>query len=206
MVVSEILVSQRKSVIALFDNDLNARSVIEGVALFHERSGFQTWRKSQNSLDDVKFLIAIGRNGADRLMLSDYLQSQGIAPGILIAKSAAVSPSASIKDGSQILEGAIVAARASIGRQCIVNNGAQVDHESVIGDGVHLAPGAILCGCVEVGNSAFLGAGCVILPRIKVGDSAIIGAGAVVTKDVPPNAVVVGNPAKEIDRTRRQIN
>jgi maltose O-acetyltransferase len=42
-----------------------------------------------------------------------------------------------------------------------------------------------------------VGAGAVILPRLTIGKGAIIGAGAVVTKDVRPNIIVVGNPAKE---------
>ena len=45
-------------------------------------------------------------------------------------------------------------------------------------------------------HGASIGAGAVILPGISIGENAMIGAGAVVTKDVPPNAVVYGNPAK----------
>ena len=43
---------------------------------------------------------------------------------------------------------------------------------------------------------ASIGGGAVILPGITVGAHAMVGAGAVVTRDVPPNAIVVGNPAK----------
>lgn len=45
-----------------------------------------------------------------------------------------------------------------------------------------------------------IGAGAVILPGVRIGMNALIGAGAVVTKDVSPNAVVVGNPAKELTK------
>jgi sugar O-acyltransferase (sialic acid O-acetyltransferase NeuD family) len=200
MVLGDILRLQGKKVVALFDNDKDARSVVVGVGIFHGRSGFETWVKDRSDLKDIRFLIAIGgAKGADRLALSDCLQSYGIAPGTVIATHSSVSPSASIGAGSQILNGAIIAARASLGRECIVNNGAQVDHESVVGDGVHLGPGAILCGCVRVGNSAFLGAGCVVLPRLEIGSGATVGAGAVVTRNVPADAVVVGNPARQIN-------
>ena len=47
-----------------------------------------------------------------------------------------------------------------------------------------------------IGNGVRIGSNATILP-VKVGDNAIIGAGAVVTKDVPPNTIVYGNPAKE---------
>lgn len=49
-----------------------------------------------------------------------------------------------------------------------------------------------------VENYASIGSGAIILPNITIGRNALIGAGAVVTKDVPPNAIVVGNPARII--------
>ena len=45
-------------------------------------------------------------------------------------------------------------------------------------------------------RGARVGAGAVICPGIEIGEEAFVGAGAVVTKDVPPRAVVVGNPAR----------
>lgn len=50
-------------------------------------------------------------------------------------------------------------------------------------------------GPVKIGNAVVVGANAVILSGITIGDGAVIGAGAVVTKDVPPYAVVAGNPA-----------
>ncbi|UCG42182.1 MAG: transferase [candidate division WOR-3 bacterium] len=51
---------------------------------------------------------------------------------------------------------------------------------------------------VVVGEGATVGAGATILPGVKIGSGALVGAGSVVSKDVPPNAVVVGNPARRI--------
>ena len=47
-----------------------------------------------------------------------------------------------------------------------------------------------------VKKGASIGSGATILSKVTIGENAIIGAGSVVTKDVPPNAIVVGNPAK----------
>jgi len=45
-------------------------------------------------------------------------------------------------------------------------------------------------------KGASIGSGCTILANITIGENALVGAGSVVTKDVPANAIVVGNPAK----------
>lgn len=51
---------------------------------------------------------------------------------------------------------------------------------------------------VKIGNNVFFGCNVTVLPGITINDGAVIGAGAVVTKDVPINAVVVGNPGEMI--------
>ena len=48
---------------------------------------------------------------------------------------------------------------------------------------------------VSIGKGAWLGANVTVLPGVTIGDGAVVGAGSVVTNDVPPLAVVVGNPA-----------
>ena len=47
-----------------------------------------------------------------------------------------------------------------------------------------------------IGNNSFIGARSIILPGVKVGNHCIVAAGSVVTKDVPDNTIVAGNPAK----------
>ena len=51
-------------------------------------------------------------------------------------------------------------------------------------------------GAVSIGNACWIGDNVIILPAVTVGDGAVIGAGSIVTKDVPPFAVVAGNPAR----------
>lgn len=57
-------------------------------------------------------------------------------------------------------------------------------------------PTANRFGRIKVGSRVFVGARAILLPGVTVGDNVVIGAGAVVTKDVPPNVVVAGVPAR----------
>lgn len=50
----------------------------------------------------------------------------------------------------------------------------------------------------RIGQNCFIGGRSLILPGVTVGDSCIVGAGSVVTRDVPPNSIVAGNPARVI--------
>ena len=49
---------------------------------------------------------------------------------------------------------------------------------------------------IRIGKNVWIGAQAVILPGVTIGAGAIVGAGSIVTRDVPPNATVVGNPAR----------
>jgi lipopolysaccharide O-acetyltransferase len=53
---------------------------------------------------------------------------------------------------------------------------------------------------VNIGDRVWIGEGVSVLPGVKIGEGAVIGAGAVVTKDIPPNTIAVGIPAKVIKR------
>lgn len=56
----------------------------------------------------------------------------------------------------------------------------------------------ITCKPVHIGKNVWIGAGATILPGVTVGDNAVVGAASVVTKDVAPDTIVAGNPAKFI--------
>ncbi len=86
------------------------------------------------------------------------------------------------RGGIILEEGAMVAANA----QLISNN--HDLHDRML----------LICKPVHIGKNAWIGAGATILPGVTVGENAVVAAGAVVTKNVAPNTIVGGNPAKFI--------
>jgi sugar O-acyltransferase (sialic acid O-acetyltransferase NeuD family) len=197
-VLSEIISDQGGQVVALFDNN-TVVAALPGVPVYYGREGFLAWVSARVDLTRIAGVVAIGGGrGRDRVAMHALFSSSGLLTPTLVHRSAVVSPTAQVGAGTQILALANVGAESRLGEACIVNHRASVDHECVLGNGVHLAPSATLCGCVSVGDSVFIGAGAVVLPRISIGEGAVIGAGAVVTRDVPGGATVVGNPARMV--------
>ena len=93
-----------------------------------------------------------------------------------------------------------------IGDRVRIHNHVYVAQHTVLEDDVFLAPGVMLANDrypishhlegPTIKRGAVVGVNATILPGVVIGEGALIGAGSVVTKNVPPGAVVYGNPAK----------
>ncbi|MBA3831423.1 MAG: NeuD/PglB/VioB family sugar acetyltransferase [Chthoniobacterales bacterium] len=131
----------------------------------------------------------------DRLQIAALLEERGFAATSLISHDAKVSASATIADGSILFPGVRVGMDVIIGTCVTAYSGALIEHDCDIAPNVEIASRAVLAGGVRVASNAFIGINATVLPNLKIGRGALIGGGAVVTKDVDPEAVVVGNPA-----------
>ena len=115
-----------------------------------------------------------------------------------------------IGDHFRIWSNSIVDYGCRIGNNVKVHSQVYIAQFTVIEDDVFLAPGVIVAndphpGCrlspqcmrgPTIQRGAQIGANVTLLPFITIGECALVGAGSVVTRDVPPRAVVRGNPAR----------
>ena len=53
---------------------------------------------------------------------------------------------------------------------------------------------------IVIGDNVWLGGGVIVCPGVSIGENTVVGAGAVVTRDLPPNVVAVGNPARIVKK------
>lgn len=197
-VVREALDPQRWRISAIFDRR-PIPSPFDDIPLFVGTDGFVHWLQAQGDMESISGAVAIGgTDGRSRLQMADLFRSYELLLPSIIHRTAFVAATATYGEGCQVLALAAVCANAKLGCSVIVNTAASIDHDCVVGDGVHIAPGARLAGEVVIEECAFIGTGAIILPRLHIGQGAIIGAGAVVTRDVPDNAIVIGNPARNI--------
>jgi len=116
----------------------------------------------------------------------------------------------------EIQKGVKVGSRCKISSHTFICEGVTIESEVFVGHGVTFindrlprattsdgrlqADGDWTCQYTTIKRGASIGSGATLLGGIIVGEGAIVGAGSVVTKDVPPNATVVGNPARIVAR------
>jgi sugar O-acyltransferase (sialic acid O-acetyltransferase NeuD family) len=107
-----------------------------------------------------------------------------------------VDPLCVLGPGSVVCAGGVVQVDVQVGAHCIINTGATVDHDSQLGNFVHICPGVHLGGNVAVGDGSWVGIGSRVLQGITIGKNVMVGAGSTVIRDIPDDAVVMGTPAR----------
>jgi sugar O-acyltransferase (sialic acid O-acetyltransferase NeuD family) len=181
-VILDILKSNRIIVPAIFDDNPDIDTFM-GIPVTHT---------------DIQspLIISIGNN-VIRKKIAGQLHNVAFAPAAL-AMSVTVSDSATLDAGTVVMQGVIIQSSVTIGKHSIINTRASIDHDCIIEDYVHIAPGAILCGNVQIGEGSFIGAGTTIMQGIKIGKWSVIGAGSVVVRDIPDQVTAFGSPCKII--------
>lgn len=116
----------------------------------------------------------------------------------VVHAQAIVSPTAVVGPGCVVLAGAIVNAGAAVGAHGIVNTGAILEYDCVLGAYVHAAPAVVVAARAKIGDGAYLGIGCRIRERLTLGENVKVGMGSVVLRSVPAGRVVIGVPAKDM--------
>ncbi|MDC3412756.1 2,3,4,5-tetrahydropyridine-2,6-dicarboxylate N-acetyltransferase [Aquibacillus sp. 3ASR75-11] len=170
---------------------------------------FGEWKDIQNILDQQKDKVE------DYVVENDRRNS---AIPLLDLKNinARIEPGAVIRDQVEIGDGCVIMMGAMINIGSVVGSGTMIDMNvtlggrATVGKNCHIGAGSVLAGVIEppsakpvvIEDDVVIGANAVVLEGVTVGKGAVVAAGAIVTKDVPPNTLVAGTPAKilkEID-------
>lgn len=184
---------KRYNIIGFLDDDAaKAGKTFCGYPVVGKVSAFSKFDKCQ-------FIIAGFASDKDISRVSRVFHNMGFPLGrfeTIIHPTATVSKHAIIGKGSVISAGVRIMPEAKIGNHVCILPNSYISHHVAIQDFANLANSVSTAGSTVIGTGCYLGANCSIIGGITIGDNSLIGMGAVVIKDVDPNSVMVGNPAK----------
>jgi sugar O-acyltransferase (sialic acid O-acetyltransferase NeuD family) len=120
----------------------------------------------------------------------------------LVHPLAHVDPSARLAEGAVVSTYCSVSVNAALGLCSFFNVGAQIGHDSVLGDFGSVMPHVDISGGVTIGPRCLVGAGAKILQGLEVGPDATVGIGSVVLNSVPGGCTVMGYPARVVERRK----
>lgn len=144
--------------------------------------------------DDVKLGVDVRLSRFINLYGCEIGDESKIGAFVEIQKNARVGRRCKISSHTFICEGVIIEDNVFIGHGVTFTN--DIYPRATTNDGDLQTEADWKVEPTVVRKGASIGSGATLLCNISVGENAIVGAGSVVTKDVPPNAIVVGNPAK----------
>ena len=153
----------------------------------------------------IQAQIALG-NPVLRLHIAEKIRKKGIRLINVIHPSAVIVKSAVIGAGNMIGANAVINSNTKIGNNNIINTAAVVEHDCVIEDGTSISPKALIGGRVAIKKGAFICSSAVVLPRRMIGEFAVVAAGSLVIKDVKDKTLVMGLPAKLVEKLSKNFD
>lgn len=185
-VIIDILAASRTAIAAIVAPELRQNPEFRGLRHLRDDNQVNHYRPSEVIL--VNALGSLPKQYNLREVLHERFKQAGYQFLTVISETAIVSKYATLEEGAQVLPGAILNA-CNVGESSIINTGAIVEHDVIIGKHCHIAPGATICGNVSVGNNVHIGAGATIIQGIDIGDGAVVGAGSVVSRNLASREV-----------------
>jgi len=169
------------SSVIIFVDDFNSGNNIISVETYHdmieqERNGAYSIMGSGKCDIKLKMDIEI------RDPIATYIHPTAVTVNSKLGKGCVLAPQS-------------VVSLSELDKHVLVNYGATVGHNCVIGDLSVIGPNAAIGGNCEIGTAAYIGSGATVKEGLYVGNNSIVGMGTTITSDLLDNHIAIGTPA-----------
>ncbi|WP_379970593.1 acetyltransferase [Ectobacillus sp. sgz5001026] len=195
-VLDSILKENLYAEIGIIDKKENTGNSIFGVSVI----GCDDDMKKLHQQGFTHAFVTLGSIGNPRMRIKLFEEIERIGFEIpnIIDTTAIISERVDLANGVFVGKNAVINVGSTIGKGAIINTSCTIEHECVIGNFAHIAPGSVLCGEVHIGNYTHVGARSAIKQQVTIGSNTLIGIGSVVLKNIADNVVAYGIPCKEV--------
>lgn len=153
------------------------------------------WSDEADALSATHWITAALATTLRKSWIED-LHRRGFRSATLVHPDARVSTLTELAPGVSVDPGCVLAGRSRIGHAVRIGRLCAIGHHLEVGAFSTIHPSATLSGGCRIGSQVMIGTGATVSNDVEIGDGAVIAVGSVVTRDVPPRALVRGNPAR----------
>jgi len=192
---------------------------IIGYPMYRKIREIDTAGNILESYDEISEGTIIGKSCVIRSHTVIY-EKVKIGNMVQTGHSVLIRENTEIGDRSVVGTHSIIDGDVKIGKEVSIQSGSYIPPKSIVGNNVFLAPFVVITNDkypaskrllgVMIEDDAIIGANSVLISGVKIGRGAVVASGAIVTRDIPPNKVVLGAPARvvmsreEYERKKRE--
>ena len=166
---------------------------------------FETIKKEYANTE-IEFAVGVGEPFV-RKALREKIENAGYELCLpIIHPNTQIASNCTLDRGVLIQTYSYVSVGAHVKKNAYLQDYTTMGHDAVFGQDSIISHGSSLMGCSEVGDCTYMAINVSMRDHVKIGSGVIVGMGTLITKDIPDDIVVVGQPARKLrDNTTHRV-
>ena len=172
------------------------------------KSGFPVFSREAFAKYPQAKVLAVPGSPKSYLKRNEIISGLRLSPGrfaTIIHPNASVSSLATIGVNVLIMAGVVITSNAVIGDHVCILPNTVLHHDVVVGPLTLIGSNVVVAGNTTIGRNCYIGGGSRIINGVSIGERSLVGMGSTVLDTFPPEATIVGSPARQIHRKQGSL-
>lgn len=157
--------------------------------------------------DDYQMFLPISFKQMNHLRREKYeiAKTKGYTCASYVSSKATTWPDLTIGENCFIFEDNTIQPFVTIGDNCILWSGNHIGHHTAIGNHVFITSHAVISGVCKIKDYSFIGVNATIRDETVLAEETLVGMGAIIVKDTEKGQILIGKPAKPMDKKSTEL-